>query len=117
MPQYSSCSLNNQCGCLPFSFSNDYSICALLTLNCSHLNPCQSPYDACPSQHVCVRHTRCDTRPLCYPMSSAHASVCPPIPSKLITTIEKHLSLRKFNVELANSYVDKCQQGIGDMIT
>jgi hypothetical protein len=83
LSQYSACSTNSQCGCLPFSFSDSFSICGLVSSSCSQFSPCQTPNDACPQQHICVRHTRCDSRPLCYPMSMTYQSVCPTVQSKI----------------------------------
>jgi len=76
--QYSACSLSSECGCLSLSFSDNLGICGHLGQSCSEFSPCQSPNDACAqSQHICVRHPRCSSSPLCYPLSLIDQSVCP----------------------------------------
>jgi hypothetical protein len=76
--QYSACSLNSQCGCLSFSFSDSWGVCGLLNQSCSQFASCQSPNDACVQpQHICVRHPRCSSTPVCYPLSSIDQSACP----------------------------------------
>ncbi len=76
--QYSACSLNSQCGCLSFSFSDSWGVCGLLNQSCSQFVSCQSPNDACVQpQHICVRHPRCSSTPVCYPLSSIDQSACP----------------------------------------
>ncbi len=83
MSQYSSCSSNGECGCLQYSFNNNYGICGILTSSCSQFVPCQTPFDACSQGHVCVRHPRCDSRSLCYPMSLGQQNRCPPVIGKI----------------------------------
>ncbi len=74
--QYSACSLNSGCGCLSLSFSDSFGICGALNGSCSQFTPCQN--DACAQvQHICVRHPRCSSIPVCYPLSSIDQSVCP----------------------------------------
>jgi hypothetical protein len=77
--QYGTCSSNSECGCLSYSFSDYFGVCGIVTSSCSQFTPCQSSFDTCQPQHVCVRHPRCDSRPLCYPMSMIEENRCPPI--------------------------------------
>lgn len=53
-------------------------VCGLLTPSCSSFSLCQSSNDACTqSDHVCVRHPRCNSQPLCYPLSLIDENTCP----------------------------------------
>ena len=73
------CSSNSACGCLPLSFADEIGICAVLGVNCARLSPCRSSDQSCDSpNHICVQHSQCDSRPLCYPLSLADQRLCPP---------------------------------------
>ncbi|CAF1039539.1 unnamed protein product [Rotaria sordida] len=86
--QYDLCSSNNECGCLQLSLSNNVGICAILDLSCSRLQPCQSPGDTCETtDHVCVRHPRCNSSSLCYPLSMIDQRLCPPFSTFSPSTI------------------------------
>ncbi|CAF3963131.1 unnamed protein product [Rotaria sordida] len=86
--QYDLCSSNNECGCLQLSLSNNVGICAILDLSCSRLQPCQAPGDTCETtDHVCVRHPRCNSSPLCYPLSMIDQRLCPPFSTFSPSTI------------------------------
>ncbi|CAF3842976.1 unnamed protein product [Rotaria sordida] len=86
--QYDLCSSNNECGCLQLSLSNNVGICAILDLSCSRLQPCQSPGDTCETtDHVCVRHPRCNSSPLCYSLSMIDQRLCPPFSTFSPSTI------------------------------
>ncbi|CAF3656677.1 unnamed protein product [Rotaria sp. Silwood1] len=86
--QYDLCSSNNGCGCLQLSLSDDIGICAILDLTCSRLKPCQSPDDTCETtDHICVRHPRCNSSPLCYPLSMIDQRLCPPFLTSSLPTI------------------------------
>ncbi|CAF1265617.1 unnamed protein product [Adineta ricciae] len=77
---YSTCSQNPECGCLQFSFSSTTYVCAITaTSRCSQFTRCQAPNDACQQNQVCVRHTRCDSQPLCIPTSLFSDQSCPGI--------------------------------------
>lgn len=83
--EYSPCSSNNNCGCLPYSTSEGEGVCALLTQSCSSLVSCQSSYDTCAqSEYICVRHSRCSSSPLCYPLSMVDQDICPETIGKYI---------------------------------
>jgi hypothetical protein len=74
--QYSACSFSSGCGCLALSFSDSFGICGLLNQSCAQFTPCQN--DACAQlDHICVRHPRCSSTPVCYPLSLIDQSVCP----------------------------------------
>jgi len=76
--QYSACSLNSGCGCLSLSFSNSWGICGLLNQSCAQFTACQLPNYACAQfEHICVRHPRCSSTPVCYPLSLIDQNVCP----------------------------------------
>lgn len=77
--EYNSCSLNSDCGCLLYSFSVTKGVCGSLTQTCSDFVPCQSPNDICPqSGYICVRHRRCHSLSLCYPLTMTQEDICPP---------------------------------------
>jgi hypothetical protein len=79
---YESCSLNIGCGCLPLSNNAKGGLCAFLHVTCSELVSCALNNEICYQPgYVCVKHSRCQSRPLCYPMSMATQFVCPSIPS------------------------------------
>ncbi|CAF2935734.1 unnamed protein product [Rotaria sp. Silwood2] len=81
---YAPCSTNPDCGCLPFSSSNDQSgICAYLHLNASKLRTCSEINYYCDQPYaVCVHHPNLSIdRPLCYPTGMATLDLCPPLSS------------------------------------
>ncbi|CAF3233722.1 unnamed protein product, partial [Rotaria sp. Silwood2] len=87
MRQCDRCSSNSACGCLHLSFADDVGICALLGVSCSRLSRCQSPHDTYEQvDHICVRHTQCYSRPLCYPLSMTNQRLCPSITTHTVTT-------------------------------
>ena len=50
-------------------------VCGDVRSSCSQMAPCQSPDDTCAqTKYICIRHTQCDSRPLCYPLSMADDS-------------------------------------------
>jgi hypothetical protein len=62
---------------------DNFSVCGLLGLSCFQMSPCQSPGNTCQqSDHICVNHPNCDSRPLCYPLSMIGEQVCPSIEGK-----------------------------------
>ncbi|CAF1054513.1 unnamed protein product [Rotaria sordida] len=80
LPVYTPCSTNPNCGCLPFSSSNDQSgICAYLHLNASKLRMCSETNYYCDQPYtVCVHHPNISIdRPLCYPTGMATLDLCP----------------------------------------
>ena len=86
--QYNQCSLNIACGCLPLVNIDNGSICALLHIRCSELASCAFNNRICfQPGYQCVKHPRCQTAPLCYPVDMAHQVMCPPMP--LTTTSKK----------------------------
>lgn len=75
---YEKCSSNVGCGCIPLSSNNKSSICALLSVACSKLSSCAQDNRTCYQPgYTCVKHSRCQNNPLCYPMSMATQSICP----------------------------------------
>jgi hypothetical protein len=75
--QYAQCSSNSACGCLSLPFADNIGICALLGVSCSRLSPCQSDDSCEKTDHICVRHPQCDSRPLCYPLTMTDQRLCP----------------------------------------
>jgi hypothetical protein len=62
--------------------ADDDGICGFLWLICSQLVSCAPPNNVCYQPgHVCVRHPRCFSHPVCYPLSMA-GQICPPTSSK-----------------------------------
>ncbi|CAF4487323.1 unnamed protein product [Rotaria socialis] len=84
---YQSCSSNIACGCFPLVSNDDQGICAHLHLKCSTLSVCAANNQTCFAPgHVCVKHSRCQSRPLCYPVHMASQHICP-TPVLTTTTI------------------------------
>ncbi|CAF3157591.1 unnamed protein product [Rotaria sp. Silwood2] len=82
---YETCSSNSGCGCLSLSHNNISSICAFLYVTCSKLSSCAADNKTCyQPNYTCVKHSRCQPSPLCYPMHMATQSICP---TTLTTTI------------------------------
>ncbi|CAF1600573.1 unnamed protein product [Rotaria magnacalcarata] len=83
---YQACSLNAGCGCLPLSHNNQSSICAFLSISCSELSSCARDNKTCyKPDYTCVKHSRCQTGPVCYPMQMATKSLCPSISSTTVS--------------------------------
>ena len=81
--QYGQCSTNTACGCFHMTDANDIGICGFLWAPCSQLVPCGSSNNACDNpDHICVRHPRCNSLPVCYPVSMIDQRICPPIKGK-----------------------------------
>ncbi|CAF3317190.1 unnamed protein product [Rotaria socialis] len=81
MAQYGRCSTNSQCGCLHRLTTNHSGICGLIGLTCSQLVSCAASNNICyQPNHICVHHPRCNTRPLCYPLSMTDERLCPARP-------------------------------------
>lgn len=88
--QYSACSTNTDCECLLYPSSDSMGICTFLVESCSGLVPCESSTNTCvDSGHICVRHPRCNSLPLCYPSILASDSMCPLMIGKLLNTMIK----------------------------
>ncbi|CAF3490230.1 unnamed protein product [Rotaria socialis] len=84
---YQSCSSNIACGCFPLVSNDGQGICAHLHLKCSTLSVCAANNQTCFAPgHVCVKHSRCQSRPLCYPVHMASQHICP-TPVLTTTTI------------------------------
>ena len=61
------------------------SICAFLYVTCSELSSCTLNNQICyEPEYICVKHSRCQNGPLCYPMNMANQVVCPLIASTSI---------------------------------
>ncbi|CAF0927616.1 unnamed protein product [Rotaria sordida] len=76
---YSRCSSNLDCGCLPLTRSGNGGICAYLNVPCTDLIPCENDNRTCTEvRQVCVKHSRCQNIPLCYPLDMIHPNLCPP---------------------------------------
>ncbi|CAF1037475.1 unnamed protein product [Rotaria sordida] len=85
---YGKCSLNTGCGCLSLSYNNNISVCAYLYISCSELSSCAQDNKTCYQPgYICVNHSRCQYRPLCYPMKMATHAICPLIPSTSVSPI------------------------------
>ncbi|CAF1333556.1 unnamed protein product [Adineta steineri] len=82
--QYEQCSTNSACACFSMTDANDTGICALLSMDCASLLPCDFSNNTChQSNTMCVRHPRCHDHPVCYPKSMTDKEICPPVrPSK-----------------------------------
>ncbi|CAF1622692.1 unnamed protein product [Rotaria magnacalcarata] len=77
--QYEQCSSNIGCGCLPLINTDNSSICAFLHIKCSELNSCANNNRTCyRPDHLCVKHSRCHSVPLCYPAGMTSQALCPP---------------------------------------
>ncbi|CAF4168375.1 unnamed protein product, partial [Adineta steineri] len=88
--QYGPCSVNTACGCLYLSSAVNTGICGLLSLTCSSLVECDTRNSACYEPgHICVNHSRCSNKPLCYPLAMAAQQLCAPIPPITETTFAK----------------------------
>ncbi|CAF2752269.1 unnamed protein product [Rotaria sp. Silwood2] len=91
---YEACSSNRGCGCLPLSHNNKSSICAFVYATCSKLSSCAADNKTCYQPHyICVKHSRCHTSPLCYPMHMTTQSICPTIST---TSINIKFKTRSF---------------------
>ncbi|CAF0864018.1 unnamed protein product [Rotaria sordida] len=85
---YEKCSLNTGCGCFPLSYNNKSSICAYLYVTCSELLSYAQDNKTCYQPgYTCVKHSRCQNSPLCYPMKMATRLMCPLILSTSISPI------------------------------
>src|SRR5437764_584523 len=83
MSQYDQCSMNPACGCFHMIGAGDTGICAFVGFPCRHLVSCQSSNNLCDDpDHICVSHPRCNSLPVCYPVSMIDERVCPPIKGK-----------------------------------
>ncbi|CAF4485063.1 unnamed protein product [Rotaria socialis] len=77
--QYEQCSSNIGCGCLPLINTDNSSICAFLHIKCSELSSCANNNRTCyKPDHLCVKHSRCHSAPLCYPADMTIQALCPP---------------------------------------
>jgi hypothetical protein len=82
-PQYGQCSADSACGCLHMTGGIDVGICGFMWVTCSELVSCASTNNVCYEPgHICIRHPRCHTIPVCYPVSMTNQQICPPISSK-----------------------------------
>ncbi|CAF0979601.1 unnamed protein product [Adineta steineri] len=78
--QYAQCSTNSACGCFHMINTDNSGVCGFLWPICSQLALCNSSDNTCQqSGTVCVRHSRCNDRPLCYPVSMMDQRICPSI--------------------------------------
>ncbi|CAF0970260.1 unnamed protein product [Rotaria sp. Silwood1] len=85
--QYDQCSTNSACGCLYRADSDDMAICGFLWVTCSELVSCESLNNTCyEPNHICIRHPRCHSLPVCYPLSMSDHQMCPQI-TKETTTV------------------------------
>ncbi|CAF1557138.1 unnamed protein product, partial [Adineta ricciae] len=84
---YARCSTNSACGCLPMVGADNIGICAFLWKFCSQLLPCGSSQGCSEPDHVCVQHSRCSNKPLCYPVSMMNDNICPPQLTVMNTTM------------------------------
>lgn len=81
--QYDRCSTNNACGCLHMAGATDAGICGFLYTPCSELVACSFSNNLCyEPNHICVRHPRCFSHSVCYPISLIDQRICPPAQSK-----------------------------------
>ncbi|CAF1454972.1 unnamed protein product [Adineta ricciae] len=76
--QYDQCSQNAQCACLQYSFSSSMYVCGLVSYSCGQFPQCRPPNDACDANEICIRHPRCNSQPVCYPLSMINEQSCPP---------------------------------------
>ena len=87
MSQYDQCSANSACGCFPMVGAHNVGICGFLWTSCSTLAPCDSLTNSCAKDdQICVHHPRCNTRPICYPVSMIDPRICPTVPVGTSTT-------------------------------
>jgi len=79
--EYDRCSLNNHCAWLPFGANAGGGICSYVGDSCYlKLLPCESDNFTCTQPNtICVKHSRCDERPVCYSMKLADPIICPPM--------------------------------------
>ncbi|CAF1543093.1 unnamed protein product, partial [Adineta ricciae] len=74
---YSRCSKNSACGCFPMAGADNVGICAFLWKFCSELVSCESSQECYKRDHICVHHHRCNSYPVCYPLSMMNETICP----------------------------------------
>ncbi len=85
LSQYGRCSTNVACGCFHMIDRNDTGVCAFLYVTCSELVSCAPSNNFCyQPNHICVRHPRCFSAPVCYPSSLIDQQICPSIIRKTI---------------------------------
>ncbi|CAF0999165.1 unnamed protein product [Adineta ricciae] len=86
--QYGRCSANSACGCFHMVNVIDTGICGFLWTNCAQLTACSSLDNACHQPDtVCVQHPRCQSLPLCYPVSMIDQRICPSLTINNTATI------------------------------
>ncbi|CAF4252375.1 unnamed protein product, partial [Rotaria magnacalcarata] len=79
MAQYERCSTNAGCACLHIADSISVGICSYLSsiTVCSQLVKCDT-YNRCYApNHECTYHPKCQSTPLCFPVSSFNRALCP----------------------------------------
>ncbi|CAF2261617.1 unnamed protein product [Rotaria magnacalcarata] len=88
MAQYERCSTNAGCACLHIADSISVGICSYLSsiTVCSQLVKCDT-YNRCYApNHECTYHPKCQSTPLCFPVSSFNRALCPLIAVTNTTT-------------------------------
>jgi len=82
--QYDRCSTNGNCGCFHMTDAGGSGICGFIEVTCSKLALCNSSNNVCDEpNHVCVRHPRCQSHSVCYPLSMIDQRICPPTTSEI----------------------------------
>ncbi|CAF1304377.1 unnamed protein product [Adineta steineri] len=74
--KYSSgCSTNGNCVC--FQMANGTGLCATNLVSYADLSPCTGNLSCTENNTICVLNS-CFGQPLCYPLTRANSSICPP---------------------------------------
>ncbi|CAF1661710.1 unnamed protein product, partial [Adineta ricciae] len=76
------CSPNSNCRCMPLSASEFVGICAIPSISCAFLTPCEQDHVTCSKPYtVCVRGHSCNNfeQPVCYPLNLIDSDICPPL--------------------------------------
>ncbi|CAF1588711.1 unnamed protein product [Adineta ricciae] len=76
------CSSNSNCRCMPLSASEFVGICAIPSISCAFLTPCEQDHVTCSKPYtVCVRKHSCNNfdQPVCYPLNLIDSDICPPL--------------------------------------
>ncbi|CAF1631981.1 unnamed protein product, partial [Adineta ricciae] len=74
---YSRCSSNSACKCYPMVGAKNVGVCTFILKTCSQLIPCGSSQECSDPDSICIRHSRCNNSPVCYPLSMINENICP----------------------------------------
>ncbi|CAF1303915.1 unnamed protein product [Rotaria magnacalcarata] len=79
--KYDQCSSNSHCAWLQLGGDAEGGVCAYIGDSCfSNLVPCENDNVTCvQSNAICVKHSRCHKRSVCYSMKLADPIICPPL--------------------------------------